>query len=114
VVKKAKTIDDVKTAVAAHFKISAEDLSDLAKSKGHSTARKIAIFLANKLDTSFSNAQLAEAFGYNSKRFSTSIGVAFNSIQYAMAKPVGKKTEHEINLIADVYEIAQKAGISLE
>lgn len=113
-VKKAKTIDDVKIAVAAHFKINADDLSDLKKSKAHPTARKIAIFLSNKLDVSFSNAQLAEAFGYNSKRFSTSIGVAFNSIQYAMAKPVGKKTEHEIDLIADVHQIAEKAGISLE
>jgi chromosomal replication initiation ATPase DnaA len=114
VAKKANTIDDVKNAVAAHFKINADQLSSMSKSKAHSRARKIAIFLASKLDTSFTNTELAAAFGYNTARYSTSITSAFNAIQYAMAKPVGTKTEHEIDLIADVYQIAEKAGISLQ
>lgn len=111
---KAKTIADVQNAVAKHFNIQVEELCSLANAKKLSTPRKIAIFLVNRLETEFSNAQIAAAFGYNDKRYSTTVTSAFNQVQAAFAKPVGQKSNHEVDMLADVHEIAKKAGIDLE
>lgn len=107
-------IEQVQGYVARHFGIKVADLRDVSNATKYSRERKIAIFLASKLNTEFSNAQIANAFGYTINSGAGTISRYFNEIQNALATPVGKKTIPQIDLVADVWKIAQKAGIYLD